>query len=649
MSGPVVAPYGSWRSPITSDMVAGATLRLEQVVADGAQVFWVEGRPTEGGRSVLVRWGDDGVMDVTSAPFSVRSGVHEYGGQAYVVDDGVVYFSHFGDHRMYRQLLRGGLESLPVPISPVAAVRYADPVVDRSRGRLICVCEDHGVAGAEPVTTIVAMGMAGDEGVGVLVAGNDFYAAPRVSPDGRRLAWLTWNHPNMPWDGCELWVAMFAPDGSLFGAERVAGGLDESITQPTWSPDGVLYFCSDRSGWWNIYRQCAGGDEALCSMQAEFSVPMWSLGVTTFGFESCGQLVCAYIEQGVGKVARLDVVTGEFVPIALPYTMIRSLCVGDGGAVMLAAGPTEPLSVVRVGVDSGQVTVLRRSNATVVDSGYLSFPQSIVFPTSGGLDAFAFFYPPCNVDYQGPAGERPLLLVKSHGGPTGAVFPVLDFSIQYWTSRGIAVLDVNYGGSAGYGRAYRLRLNGNWGVVDVDDCVNGARYLVERGLVDGDRLLITGGSAGGYTTLCALTFRDVFRAGASHFGISDLEALEVDTHKFEARYTHGLVGPYPAERARYRERSPIHFVDRLSCPMILFQGLEDKVVLPNQAEAMAAALRAKGLPVALLSFAGEGHGFRDARNIRRALEAELSFYAQVFGFALADPVEPFLIENLSSL
>jgi len=638
-----VTPYGSWKSPITSDLIVSETIGLGQIALDGEDVYWVEMRPAEGGRNVIVRRTPDGrTTDVTPAPFNARTRVHEYGGGDFVVADGTVYFSNFTDQRLYRQ--DPGAE--PRPITPEADLRYADGIIDRRRGRMICVREDHIVAGREAINTIVSLGLDGGDSGQVLVSGNNFYSSPRLSPDGSRLAWLTWNHPNMPWDGTELWVAELKADSSLGRTERVAGGVDESIFQPEWSPNGILYFVSDRTGWWNLYRWRDGRVEPLVEMEAEFGMPQWVFGMTSYAFESANRIICAYTQQGTYRLASLDTTAGKLDLIETPYTQIWELRAVPGRVVFGAGSPTEPGSIVQLGLATQQIEVLRRSSEIAIDAGYLSIPRAIEFPTEHGLTAHAFFYGPKNRDYIAPTSERPPLLVISHGGPTGATSSTLNLTIQYWTSRGIAVLDVNYGGSTGYGRVYRQRLNGQWGVVDVDDCVNGARYLVERGEVDGNRLAIRGGSAGGYTTLSALTFRDIFKAGASYFGISDLEALAKDTHKFESRYLDRLIGLYPEQRDLYKERSPIHFTHRLSCPMIIFQGLEDKVVPPNQAEKMFEAVRAKGLPVAYLPFEGEQHGFRRAENIKRALDAELYFYSKVFGFELADPVEPVPIENL---
>lgn len=628
-----VTPYGSWKSPITSDLIVSETIGLGQIALDGQDVYWVEMRPAEGGRNVIVRRTPDGrTTDVTPASFNARTRVHEYGGGDLAVADGTVYFSNFTDQRLYRQ--DPGAE--PRPITPEASLRYADSVIDRRRGRMICVREDHTVAGREAINTIVSLGLDGGDGGQVLVSGNDFYSSPRLSPDGSRLAWLTWNHPSMPWDGTELWVGEFKADGSLGRIERVAGGVDESIFQPEWSPNGVLHFVSDRTGWWNLYHWRDGRVEPLIEMEAEFGMPQWVLGMSTYAFESASRIICAYTQQGTYRLASLDATTGKLDLIETPYTQIGELRATPGRIVFNAGSPTEPTSIVQLSLTTRELEVLRRSSEIPIDVGYLSIPQAIEFPTEHGLTAHAFFYAPKNRDYAAPPGERPPLLVISHGGPTGATSSMLNLMIQYWTSRGIAVLDVNYSGSTGYGRAYRQRLNGQWGIVDVDDCVNGARYLVERGAVDGDRLAIRGGSAGGYTTLSALTFRDIFKVGASYFGISDLEAMAKDTHKFESRYLDRLIGPYPERRDLYQERSPIHFTHHLSCPMIIFQGLEDRIVPPNQAEKMFEAVRAKGLPVAYLPFEGEQHGFRRAENIKRALDAELYFYSKVFGFELAD-------------
>lgn len=645
-NSPMIAPFGSWKSPITADLIVGGSVGLSQPQLDGQDIYWVELRPTEGGRNVIVkRSGPRSFTDVTPQPFNARTRVHEYGGGDYVVSNGTIYFSNFSDQRLYKQ---AGPSETPHALTPVAEVRYADACMDHTRGRLVCVREDHTVENTEAVNTIVALSTEANDDCGVvLTSGNDFYSSPRVSPDGTQLAWLTWDHPNMPWDGCELWVGEFDADGTLASTRWVAGGVAESIFQPEWSPDGVLYFASDRNGWWNLQRISADGEiESVTKSKAELGMPQWLFGMSSYAFATPELIVCSHVEQGVSRLETVDLNTGKLSAIDSPFTDIQYLRAANGVAVFRGGSPTDVASITKYDVASGQFETLRLANAQEVYPQYFSVPRAIDFPTESGLVAHGFFYPPQNPDYRAPEGEKPPLIVKSHGGPTAAASTALSLSIQFWTSRGFAVLDVNYGGSTGYGRQYRERLNKKWGIVDVDDCVNGAKYLVDRGEVDGRRLIITGGSAGGYTTLCALTFRNAFKAGASHFGVSDAEALARDTHKFESQYLTGLLGPYPARRDIYFDRSPINFPERLSCPVIFFQGLEDKVVPPNQAEKMVEAIRAKGIPVAYVPFEGEQHGFRQAKNIKHALEGELYFYSRVFNFELAEPVEPLVIENL---
>lgn len=635
-----IAPYGSWKSPITSDLIVAGTIGLGQIQLNGAEVYWTEQRPTEGGRNLVRRRSSEGqITDLTPLPFNVRTRVHEYGGGSFTVADGVVYFSNFADQRLYRQA--PGQE--PEAITPEAPWRYADTVVDPSRQRLLCVREDHSLGG-EPINTIVAITPGADPEI--LVSGEDFYASPALSPDGTQLAWISWAHPNMPWDGTELWVGTFQADGLIGSVQKIAGGPEESIFQPQWSPDGQLYFVSDRTNWWNLYRWTGTGAEPVCPLEAEFGLPQWVFGMSTYGFESADRILCTYSQKGISYLARLDLTSGQLQPISLPYTSIGGLRVAPGHAAFVGGVATEPTALVYLDLATLEWQVLRRATDLSLDRGYLSVPETIEFPTDNGLTAHAFFYPPQNKDYTAPEGERPPLLVKSHGGPTAATAASLSLSIQYWTSRGFAVLDVNYGGSTGYGRDYRERLKGQWGIVDVNDCANGAQYLAEQGRVDGNRLVIAGGSAGGYTTLCALTFREVFKAGASYYGVSDLEALARDTHKFESRYLDSLIGPYPERQDLYQARSPIHFTDRLACPVIFFQGDEDKIVPPNQAELMVNAIQAKGLPVAYVLFEGEQHGFRKAENIKRALDGEFYFYSRVFGYEPAEVIEPVAIANL---
>jgi len=636
-----VASYGAWKSPISSDLIVAGAIGLGQIKLDDKTIYWSESRPTEGGRNVIIQHSANGQrVDVTPLPFNARTRVHEYGGGAFVVVNKTVYFSNFVDQRLYQQTVG----SEPIALTPEAPLRYADAILDRTRNRLICVREEHQDQAVE--NTIAAISLT-DQNQTILVSGADFYAFPRLSPDGSRLSWICWNHPNMPWDGTELWTAKVEADGTLGTPEKIAGGLEESIFQPEWSPDGNLIFVSDRTGWWNFYRwnPTTQVTESLCEKAAEFGLPLWVFGMSTYGFAG-NKIICSYTENGLSRFASLDLDTRELMPIETPYTSIAALQVCSDHAVFVGGSSIEPTAIVKYDLHTQQFEVLRRASELQIDPGYLSIPEAIEFPTENNLTAHALYYAPKNKDYTAPEGERPPMLVKSHGGPTASTSAAFNLGIQYWTSRGFAVLDVNYGGSTGYGRAYRERLKGTWGIVDVDDCANGAKYLAQQGKVDSDRLVIAGGSAGGYTTLCALTFRNTFKAGASYYGVSDLKALAEDTHKFESRYLDGLIGAYPEQADLYDQRSPMSAVDRLSCPVIFFQGDEDKIVPPNQAEMMVEALKQKGLPVAYVLFEGEQHGFRKAENIKRALDGEFYFYSRVFGYEPADTIEPVLISNL---
>lgn len=635
------APFGAWRSPITAERIAAGSLRLGAVALEADAVYWLEGRAAEGGRSVLMRCASDGhVQALTPAPFNVRTGAHEYGGGAYRVARDTVWFVNFADQRVHVQ--RRG--EPPRPLTPEGPWRYADLIHDARRRRLIAVRETH-QDGGEPASTLVSLDTAMDS-ARVLAAGHDFYSSPCLSPDGRHLAWLCWDHPRMPWDGTELWVAAIDGSSALGPATRVAGGPDESVFQPQWAADGALCFVSDPGGWWNLY--CWRGDAVspLCPMQAEFGQPQWQFGMSTYGFDATGAVVCAYCTGGVWRLARLDRNGGRLQPMELPYTQLQDVRVSGHRAAFLAGAPDRPTAVVTLDLASGRPVVLREATTLDFDSGYVSRPDRVTFPTGGGEAAHGFLYLPRNPAHRAAAADRPPLIVVVHGGPTGAASDALHLPTQFWTSRGFAVLDVDYRGSTGYGRAYRRLLQGQWGIADVEDCVNGARHLVATGQVDAHRLAIRGSSAGGYTVLAALAFHEVFRAGASYYGVSDLEALARETHKFESHYMDWLLGPYPAARDTYRARSPIRHAERLSCAVIFFQGLDDKVVPPNQAHRMVSALERRGLPVAYVPFEGEQHGFRRSETLRRALEAELYFYGRIFGFRPADRVEPVPIANL---
>lgn len=657
-----IASYGAWRSPITAELIVKGSIGLGQIEVEGDNLYWTEGRPAEGGRSAIVHRDPTGaIQDLIPVPFNARSRVHEYGGGSLAVDQGVVYFVNFADQKIYLVDTAASLnpESNPEIKTPVALTesgnyRYADLVIDRSCGchnrsrqRLIAIREDHSHDG-EPINTLVAIDLANGSHQQILASGQDFYSSPALSADGKYLAWLTWQHPDLPWYNTQLWVAAFDKAGNLEQPQLIAGGADESIFQPEWGAEGSLYFVSDRSNWWNLYCWQQGEITPICEMTAEFGLPQWVFAMKTYGFASPEEIICTYGQQGLWYLGKINLQTKELTTLEIPYTDISGLRVNNHQAVFLGGSATAPIALVVMDLRTQELEVVRVSNQVEIPSSYFSMPEAIAFPTEQGLTAYGFYYPPCNPDYVAPPDEKPPLIVKSHGGPTAATSSSFSLRIQYWTSRGFAVLDVNYGGSTGYGREYRLRLDGQWGIVDVDDCTNGAKYLVNRGLADPQKLAIAGGSAGGFTTLAALTFRDTFQAGASYYGVSDLEALARDTHKFEARYLDRLIGTYPDQREIYVERSPINSTDRLDCPVIFFQGLEDKVVPPNQAEMMVSALRQKGLPVAYVAYPGEQHGFRQAENIQRTLEGELYFYSRVFGFALAEAIDPVEIFNLTT-
>ena len=620
-----IAEFGFWKSPITSGLVTSESLRLTEPRIQGDSVFWLESRPKEQGRFALVRRGPEAAReDVLRAPWSPQTRVHEYGGGAYTVAGGTVFFSEKRDGRLYR----GARNSSPAALTPEGPQRYADLELDRRRNRLLAVCEDHSDTSREAVQSIVAVGL-GDDGDSrkTILTGADFYSNPRLSLDGARMCWLEWRHPNMPWDGTELWAGQIAEDNGVFRKRRVAGGSRESIFQPRWSPDGTLHFISDRTGFWNLYREEAGQAVPLHRRDAEFGLPQWLFGMSTYGFADDGRILCAYCEGGtwhVGLLHRDD----RFAEVKTPYSQIDSVAVDGQQAVFRAAGPNELSALVRLDLASNQTEVLRRSGDLPDDIlPYVSKARPVSLPSTDGQSVHGFHYPPGNPDYVQPAHEKPPLIIRLHGGPTAAASNALSLSAQFWTSRGFSVFDLNYRGSTGYGRSYREGLHGQWGAVDVEDTVAAARYFVSRGLADPDRVIVKGGSAGGYTVLCCLAFRDEFAAGAAYYGISDLTQLAVETHKFESRYTESLIGAWPDEEALYAERSPLGAADRLTAPAIFFQGSEDAVVPKEQTEAMVAALRKRRVPVAYYLFEGEAHGFRDPANVKRALDAELCFYA----------------------
>ena len=652
MTGARVEPYGTWSSPITPAMLASSSTRLGFTWLDEGSVYFTEGRPEEGGRTVLMRADAfASPVDVVDDRHNVRTKVHEYGGGAYAVHRGTVVFSEFADQRLYRL---GAGDERPVAITPETggAHRFADGRVTADGSTWIGVRERHlGHRIPEDVRNeLVALPLDGSSEPRVIASGRDFYSSPRIAPDGTRLSWLEWDLPWMPWDGTEVFVAELGRDAPLADPHRVAGvNGEESIWQPSWSPTGELYWASDRTGWWNLERWDGRSVVAVCPRDAEFGWPQWVFGESSYAFLDDGRIACHYERDGVQHTAVLDPPTGELIDLDLPYTAISApFLAAEGSTIgLIAGGPSIPTQVVRLDLTSRSVEVVRESETTDLDPDLFSAPRQIAFPTEGGVTAFAHAYLPRNPDVEAPADEAPPLIVMSHGGPTSETTPEFSLEIQFWTSRGFAVVDVNYRGSTGYGREYRRRLNGNWGIVDTADCINAARYLAAEGSVDGDRLLIRGGSAGGYTTLCAVTFHDDFAAGASYYGLADLVPfMEGGTHKFESAYLSTLVGPFPDAIDVYRARSPINAVDRIDTPMLVLQGAEDEVVPPAQSEIIVDALERRGVPHAYLLFEGEQHGFRAAAAIQRAAEAELSFYAQILGFEPGDPIPRLEIEHL---
>ena len=648
MSEPTTAPYGEWDSPFPISLLTAGVVTLGEVRAIGGTRWWLEGRPDEKGRQALVRRNVDGSETrLTPEGFNARTRVHEYGGAAYLVDGDLVIVSDFDSGRLNRVVGDGEL----TPLTPERAWRFADFVVDRARNRLLAIREDHEAETlarhGEAENSLVAIDLDSGE-VTVLVSGADFIAAPRLSPAGDRLAWLEWSHPNLPWDGTELRLADVAADGSIGEAATVAGSPTDWIAQPRWSPYGVLHFVAEPNGWMNIHRLVDGAAETLAELEAEFAPPDWLFGYSNYGFLPDGSIVAIGRSGGQDRLYRLGPKSGAAAVIEVPFSEMASLAVDGGGVVLRVASPTSAFAIVELDPDTGATNVLRESMSTTFDPADIAVAKTVECPTTAGRTAFGLFYAPQNAAFRGPDGALPPLIVTSHGGPTSAANSALVVSTQLFTSRGFAVLDVDYGGSTGYGRDYRKRLEGEWGVVDLDDCVNGARGLVAEGLVDGDRLAIRGGSASGYTTLCAVTFSETFQAGTSYFGIGDLETFIAQTHKFESRYLDRLVGPYPERKDLYRDRSPLNFSDQISCPVLILQGAEDRIVPPAQAEQIVDALFEKRLPHAYLLFPGEDHGFRSAETIVRAFDAELSFYGQIFGFRVADQIEPIVVEFLES-
>jgi dipeptidyl aminopeptidase/acylaminoacyl peptidase len=642
--GRTKAPYGSWESSIPIEVLGAGRVSLSDTrfdPSDGSAV-WLEGRPDEDGRQVLVRSTPEGeARDISPPGMNVRDRVHEYGGAPFLVARDLVVVSDFATGRLHRV----ARDRSSKPITPDGAFRYADLQLDRDRRRLVAIREDHTGTG-EAVASIVAIPLDGSGEVSILISGRTFYSSPRLSPAGDRLAFLAWDHPNMPWDGTELFVAPIDATGGVGEAERVAGSSSDWIAQPRWSPRGVLHFVAEPTGWMNIHRLVDGATQPVTALEAEFAFPDWWFGFASYAFTADGDILAAGRDHGVDRLYRIS--ADGIATLDLSFTELGWIDVRGDEALMLAAGPRSSEAVVVLDLAAGTHRVLRRSVVEDPDPATISIPEPIEFETTGGLTAHGLFYRPVNPDFEGPPGELPPLILTSHGGPTAQAFGGVNVALQLFTSRGLAVLDVDYGGSTGYGRDYRKRLEGEWGVVDVDDCVSGARALAERGDVDAARIAIRGGSSSGFTTLAAITFRDVFAAGISYFGIGDLLNFAKETHKFESRYLDRLLGPLPEAAEIWRARSPVHFAERIHCPVLILQGLDDHVVPAAEAERIVDALWERRVPHAYLAFPGEDHGFRKASTIVRSFEAELSFLGQVFGFEPADQFEPLEVINLEA-
>jgi dipeptidyl aminopeptidase/acylaminoacyl peptidase len=637
--GVTVAPYGSWVSPFGIELLTAGVVGLGEIRARDGVTWWLEGRADEGGRQVLVRRDPDGSMRrLTPEGFNARDRVHEYGGAPYGLAGDVPIVSEFATGRLHRVVAPEVLE----PLTAEGPWRYADLAWDPSRDRLLAIREDHSAEArtrhGEAVNTIVAIALATGD-VTVLVDGADFYAAPRISPDGRQVAWLEWAHPNLPWDGTELYVAPVGHDGRLGERTLVAGSPSEWISQPRWSPDGTLHFIAEPTGWMHLHRWRDGHVERITDGEIEFAYPDWLFGFAQYGFLPDGSILAAGRSRGRDRLYRIAPGTPA-VELDVPSTEISGVTIDGERVVFRGSEPTAPGAIQELELATGGLRVLRRSSDRTYDPASISVPQPIAFPTTGDREAYGLYYAPRNPTFRGTDGERPPLIVTSHGGPTSQASTALNLTIQLFTTRGIAVLDVDYGGSTGYGREYRKRLEGTWGVTDVDDCVAGARFLAERGDIDPSRVAVRGGSASGFTTLSALAFRDEFAAGISYFGLGDLLAFARETHKFESRYLDRLVGPLPEAEATYRERSPSLHTERMSAPVLVLQGAEDRIVPVAEAERIVDALFERGIPHAYVLFPGEDHGFRGAAAIIRAFQAELSFLGEVFGFTPADELPP---------
>lgn len=647
MSGnsPTLKPYGAWHSAVSAEALADAQIGFADLQSVAGRLYWTQNVPAAGGAIQVFSLQTAVALPVVPETANVRTRVHEYGGAPYLAVGSTLFYCQFSDQRLYR-LDPGGQ---PEPLTP-PGYRYADFIPQGTDGStaeaLICVREDHRdprLVRNEIVRIALPAGGPGE----VLYGESDFVAFPRLSPNGTQLAFIAWNHPNMPWDGTELKVAALTDEG--LGAIRdIAGGPSESVLDPQWDADGTLYFVSDHSGFWNLYSWRLEV-RTIWPRDAEFARPLWQLGQSNYALMGDGRAIVRICEAGFDRLAIVDLSSGSGRLLDLPYVEYSQLIRLDGQrAAMIAKSALAAQSIVSVNANDGSTAVIHSTARALLAPNAVSTAIPIEFPSANGRTAHAFFYAPTNPEFRAPVAELPPLLTFVHGGPTTQASPAFSSAVQFWTSRGFAVVDVNYGGSSGYGRAYREALNGNWGLVDAEDVIAAAEYLVRSGRADPKRTAIRGGSAGGFTVLLTLSTSDVFRAGADYFGISDMTALAKDTHKFESRYLDSLIGPLPQAQAIYDRRSPLNHLEGFRAPLIVFQGADDPVVPPSQSERIVDALRARKAPVAYILYPGEGHGFRKPANIIRSVQAELSFYGQVFGFAPADDLPQLQIENHAS-
>ena len=639
--------YGSWESTITPEKITEGGLRFSEIRSNGSDLYFLEGRPEESGRYVIVKQASDGkISDAIPKEFNSRNAVHEYGGGSYAVGQKNIYFTNWNDQRIYKV---NGENVNPITKEPPfeKSIRYSDLTLSIDEEWLFCVRETH-FEKEEAKNELVAISTTENSQI-VLCTGRDFYSSPRINPTNKEICWLEWDHPNMPWDGTELFIANFDLDG-LSEIKFIDGSKNISIIQPEWSDSGELIYISDESGWWNLKKYSENTTATILDEETDHGEPAWNFGVRTYFLKDDYIYLRGSSKNNNKGLIRKINISGEIIEeIEVLHTSIGGLTHHENKALYIGASPVSNSEIVSYDLMKKNEETIKESNPVKIDIEEISIPEEISFPTTQNAIAYGYFYKPKNKNFQGESEEKPPLLVISHGGPTSATSNALNLSIQYWTNRGIAVADINYRGSTGYGKKFRDSLKGNWGVYDTDDCIAAVDHLSEKGLVDSSRVAIKGGSAGGYTTINALTFHDRFAVGATYYGIADLSVFIDDTHKFESKYLESLIGKYPEEKEKYYERSAINFTDQLSCPMIIFQGTEDKIVPPSQAEIMAQGLRDKKIPFSLIMYEGEQHGFRQSKNIISSLESEIYFYSKVLGFKPFDKLKEVEIENSENL